>query len=320
MTKILIFSDFDGTITGREGANTVFCTFYNSLMVDVSMKESPDDYRSPPFKGRQELQALFEEKFGSYDTNFTYSQPDADLLMSADAVAFFKEALNNPAITVNIISKNRKDYIYTLFRYHQFTEDEINQLLIDDSGVKSLAVSNSLLLRENVEQKPSYLYILDDNAIDFQHMIETAEHQVFGFSPEQIKKYHENPGTFNWRQYQNDIKGLLTPTIKYNAADGLKLMKNEVISDLTANFSKTLNAVLQVQSAQDNAQALKTEVPPQQTTTRDSLQHLKHLGGPINSSRTITDEPVDHYPSILRKSLLPKDATMPDSTPNNHVI
>lgn len=317
MTKILVFSDFDGTITGRAGKETVFCPFYESLMVDAKTKKSPDDYHSPAFKKPHELQSIFEIKFGKYDTSFNYNQPDADLLMSADTVAFFKAALNTPEVTINIISKNRKDYIYALFRYHGFTEDEISRLLIDDSGWKAVAVYQSLTLPENISNKPSCLYILDDSSVDFEQMVSTAKNPMFGFLPEQIKEYNKQPGQFDWKQYHCDIQELLAPSLEHQstiplalAIDSLALTEDKVIPALNVSLSAPFDAVLQEKVSNDSDQAIETDTQEKQRTTGDSTQYLKDLGGPVPSSTVNSDIPVVHYPSPLQRTPLSKSGTI----------
>ena len=122
MTKILVFTDFDGTVTHREGAGTVFSEFYQSLLdIDESLKGK--GYKDAPMK--EDLQSLFEQKFGEYKEDVTFTKPDADMLMSADAAAFFREALSNPEVKIHIVTRNRRDYIIALFKYQGFSQQDL---------------------------------------------------------------------------------------------------------------------------------------------------------------------------------------------------
>lgn len=213
MTKILIFTDFDGTITGREGLKTVLDDFYQSLMVGY-IAEKRQNYKMATLQPSEEVQKIFEKKFGKYTRNFNYGQKDADILMSANAVAFFKQAVNNPAVTVKIITKNRQDYIQEVLKYHGFTQEEISKIIIDDTGHKERAVHESLNAEQNSEPKPSHIYILDDNESDFGAMVTAAESPKYGYQAEQIKKYNQKPGQFQWAQYQQEIHALFPTPVE----------------------------------------------------------------------------------------------------------
>ncbi|CEG57567.1 hypothetical protein [Legionella fallonii] len=208
MTKVLIFTDFDGTITSKEGSKTVFGEFYQSLMDGYEVGKIQRNYKHTPLKSPEEVQKIFEAKFGKYDSNFNYTQKDTDVLMSADAVAFFKQALNNSSITVKIITKNRQDYIHALLKYHGFSAEEIGKLTIDDTGWKNNAIHTSLRAPENNTSKPTHIYILDDNPADFDAMVSAAESPEYGYEATQIKKYNQDAGQFQWAQYQQDIQAL----------------------------------------------------------------------------------------------------------------
>lgn len=203
MTHIVIYTDFDGTLTGKVGSATVFSPFYQSLLAGYSGKVQ--DYKQTPMKPNEELQQLFVEKFGLFKDGFDYSQNDTEMLMSADAVLFLHELLKNDQVTINIITKNRADYITALLKYQGFSEEEINKISIQDSGYKFDAVSQSL---HSLKERASYLYILDDDkSNDYPAMYRAA--QMNSYHADHIRGYNELPGQFNWSVYQNDILMLL---------------------------------------------------------------------------------------------------------------
>ncbi len=264
MTKILIFTDFDGTMTGREGSKTVFGEFYQSLMVGYSVGVR-QDYKWTALKSPEEIQKLFEEKFGKYGSDFNYAQEDADLLMSADAVAFFKQAINNPAITVKIITRNRQDYIQALLKYQGFSPEEISKIIIEDKKLKNIAVIESLSAEENMASKPTHIYVLDDSPADYGAMVSIAEAQEYGYRPEQIKKYNQGPGQFQWAQYQQDIQALFPTPIKDQPIEPTPTGTN---ANSTSTKKKT-DVVIDKEHS-----TLSPEDPHKQTSSEDKNQSI----------------------------------------------
>lgn len=49
MPKVIIFTDFDGTVTGKSGNETVFTEFYQSLLQGYK-KDVEQDYKNTPMK------------------------------------------------------------------------------------------------------------------------------------------------------------------------------------------------------------------------------------------------------------------------------
>lgn len=224
MTKVLIYTDFDGTITGRVGFDTVSSDFYQSLLQNYK-KGAEQNYKTTPLKDENELQNLFETHFGTYKDGFNYEQEDADILMTAEAVTFFKNVLNNPDISVNIFTKNRSDYIKSLFKYHGFSQEEISQLQFDESGGKGYALHMSLMRPENIH--PTHIYILDDSKSDYIDMTLIAEDALFKFHPDQIKKYNNPVGQFEWGKYQKDIEAIFTHPVEYKPYTPIPLINIE---------------------------------------------------------------------------------------------
>lgn len=203
MPKIIIFTDFDGTLSGREGGKTVFEPFYQSLLNGYAPGKILN-YRQAPLKDKDTVQSLFEEKFGPYNEKFNYEQDGADHLLSPEAVKFLHTMLSNDDVSVQIITKNRQDYIRALLTYQGFSEEELTKLGIFDSVRKDMAVKGFLSMQTDTI---SSIYILDDNLEDFNYMVNAAI--SFGLAESQIQKYYKMPGTFEWATYQQDIHHLL---------------------------------------------------------------------------------------------------------------
>lgn len=206
MTNVIIYSDYDGTLTQRSGNKTVFTPFYQSLLQGYKTGVTQDSYKNPPLKSETEVQELFEAKFGKYDNHFDHTQIDADMLISADAVTFLHEILKNEQIKLRIITKNRKDYIQAMLQYQGFTSEEINKIIIFDSGLKMQSVLTDLQPYPHKEVRK--IYILDDSKPDFGQMLRAVK--IRGFKDEQIQQYNLMPGQFEWSSYQHNIQQLFS--------------------------------------------------------------------------------------------------------------
>jgi hypothetical protein len=244
MSHIVIYTDFDGTVTGKVGSTTVFSPFYQSLLAGYSVGKI-QDYRQTPMKSREEVQQLFEEQFGLFNDSFDYTQNDTTMLMSADAVTFFHELLKKEQVTINIITRNRADYITALLSYQGFSEEEIKKITFDDSGYKFDAVNRDL---NKLKEKPAYLYILDDDGkSDYPAMYQAA--QLNSYKVDQIHGYNELPGQFKWSTYQKDILELL------------------------AIKEKTEEAIVEIDSEQHDAKETAASITAQDTPVATDL-HL----------------------------------------------
>lgn len=203
MPQVVIYTDFDGTITGRAGERTVFGSFYQSLLANYIVGFINNNYKTAPMKDTSKIQELFIEKFGIYDENFDYQKPDADLLMSKEAVASFHQLLKNDQVKINIVTKNRSDYIRHLFKFQGFTDLEINRITVMESGDKYNDVYLDLGF---MSVKPTQIYIMDDNRSDLKAMFNGALEYL---KKEHIHQYVEMVGQFKWKQYLTDIEDYL---------------------------------------------------------------------------------------------------------------
>ncbi|HAU1652948.1 TPA: hypothetical protein JBJ28_05025 [Legionella pneumophila] len=215
MPKVIIFTDFDGTVTGRSGNETVFTEFYQSLLQGYK-KDVEQDYKNTPMKDPIEVQALFEAKFGKYNENFDHDQQDVDFLMRPEAVAFFHEVLKNDDVTVNIVTKNRAEYIKAVFKYQGFSDEEIEKLTILESGYKFNDVNSRL---NHPTERANRVYILDDSPTDYAEMLRAVKGK--GYNEEEIRGYRKNPGEFEWSQYIEDVREMFPP--KENSPEEVQL-------------------------------------------------------------------------------------------------
>jgi hypothetical protein len=203
--QVLVFSDFDGTITGRAGKRLVFSSFYQSLLIGYKEGEINWNYKDSPILPESQLLTQFTKKFGPYDTNFDYSKEDSDILISKSAVKFFHQVLKNSRVKITVITKNRIEYTNTLFKYQGFNEEEIQNLHIVDKYMYSKGFEVGMQLAD-LPEKASWVYVLDDDEDDFTSMCEGVGNS--GYIEKQIRKYNLNPGTFDWGTYLVDIEYL----------------------------------------------------------------------------------------------------------------
>ncbi|ARB91514.1 hypothetical protein [Legionella longbeachae] len=224
MSIIIIYTNFDGTITEKTGENTVFTEFYQSLLKGYK-KGVRQDYKKTSMKEPSEIQSIFEAKFGKYNENFDYKQRDTDFLMSSNAVNFFHGLLTKCGITVNIVTNNRIEYIKAIFKYQGFSDKQINKLTIFDSGHKFADVDSQLA---HQKYKVNRIYILDDNEADYIEMLRAVKSN--GYNEKEIRGYNKKPGQFEWIHYLKNIKKIV-PLVRDEPASG--------VDDLRKNFLPT---------------------------------------------------------------------------------
>lgn len=196
MPKIAIFTDFDGTLTCREGLKTVNSDFYNSLFYIQQGQLI--------LKPTKEIQALFVDKFGKYTTGFDYKKKDSDILLSLQALTFLTELLKSEHVAINIITKNCKEYVVALLSYHGFTNEDIARIIIKDSGDKYKDVKAIKNEMKPIEGQ-ILAYVFDDNKNDMSRMNKALHGTHF-----QVKTYAKSPRQFKWSDYLEEIKAKLS--------------------------------------------------------------------------------------------------------------
>jgi hypothetical protein len=217
MPKIVIYTDFDGTLTRRVGQKTFHSEFYKSLLLQPGKEWS--------LKPVNEVQSLFVKKFGEYNSDFNYKKRDSDFLLSLEAVTFLKELLNTAQVDINIITKNTRDYVLAVLKYQGFSQEELEKIIILDSCDKYTDVKNSVEALQ-LPQKPMPAYIFDDSKNDMSRMKNAFNQEHFD-----VSTYSEKPGKFRWMDYLNEIKAKL---ILISDNEVLSLSNHEEISPVPA--------------------------------------------------------------------------------------
>ncbi|HRD70912.1 MAG TPA: hypothetical protein PK657_12275 [Legionella sp.] len=193
MTRIIIFTDFDGTLTKKTGLATVETPFYKSLFVKRLTKQG--EYRTGQLKKSEEIQRLFKEKFDADE------QTDTEMLIAPEAIAFFRDMLQLPDVAIYIVTKNRAEYIRELLIYQGFSEKDLTLINIYDSCYKGRDVSTILASQIS---RADFLFFIEDSEEDCKLMVEGAKSKQY--SDDQMIQYVNKPGNFQWNQYQEAIE------------------------------------------------------------------------------------------------------------------
>ncbi len=316
MTEIVIYTDFDGTLTQKPGRISVLEDFYQSLLqgYQIGFKQP---YKETPMINADALQEAFTQQFGRY-----VNQTD-DSLMSPETVLSLQTILQKDLARVNIVTKNRVEYIKAVFRYQGFSNDEITKLNIMDSGDKYSAV------KENLKEigKKVIVCVFDDDLEDYKAMVKAVEESEFRHN---LVGYHHRPKEFMWGKYLAQIqefhsleslqnsKFMQAPSAKrivtfalaglavalftslLFSIIGIELGAFDIIS--FASFSLAGSGVLGAASGIDFGK--RTQISSQEEgrgglTTSHSK--INSLGGFANRLKR-EPLPMDHYPAILSDS------------------
>lgn len=199
MSRIVIYCDFDGTLTQRTGSDTVFTQFYQSMFVGY-MGVINNNYLTPSFITADEMQLKFEEKFGKYIMPLTCSAEDCKFLVSLDALEFLKTVIKSHQISFFIVTKNRPEYIKAMLRYQGFTPHEISRINFKSSMNKYHDVRND-------HTAGDYFFIFDDDKKDLDAMHIAVKEKI---NESRINVFHaKTPGNVDWPQHLNAIQAIL---------------------------------------------------------------------------------------------------------------
>lgn len=273
LPKIIFFTDFDGTITPKEGGATVKSPFYQSLLLNY-IPGNIQNYKLTPMKSSQEVQDLFKAEFGEYDPDKDYKS--TNFLMGKEEVAFFYEALKNTNVKVYIVTKNRHEYIKAVFRFQGFSEDEINQLNILDAPI-----SKYELVRQELHSYPlkkeNIIYILDDNKLDFGEMVLAVKEKNLDVNA-QINMHHASPGSFQWLMYLKEISSFSTQ------------------NNITGSNQNSINPIhFGKITAYDNKPGAYYLVFSNQEELSAALEQIERLGIQESSSQSLVDSQAFEY-------------------------
>lgn len=226
--RVVIFSDFDGTLTGLAGSMFIGAgfgadaehNFYKSLFIQQA--NAPFDYSTWKMLETDDLQKHFKKNFGEYDPEkMDFDKGLGKLLMKPDAVAALHILLQQEDVEFNIISRNNKKYIEAVLRYQGFSEKEIGQIkILTGSKTETIRQKLSDEKAAKTEETDIDFYILDDSDEDYEYMANTV-HNAYPaprndlFDPEEeqipnapkttIHGYIETPGKFDWLSYLKEI-------------------------------------------------------------------------------------------------------------------
>lgn len=202
MPLTLIYTDFDGTLTGQDGETTTSSDFYQSLF-NVSAAGGP---QQAELKAPEVLNHLFKKHFGE-------DGKDSEMLISPQAIDYLKASLSDPDVRLHIVSRNIGDYIRALEKYQEFTAAEIERLTILDARcVPQVSAGKNLnlkytLVEQHVKQnyksadiKIGRAYVFDDNRVDCQAMSDAL--RACDIEPTMI---HTFAGGFDWKIYQDAL-------------------------------------------------------------------------------------------------------------------
>jgi len=192
--KLIVFTDFDGTLTGLPGRSLMTHQFYEYVS-DKCINEAG-------IRNEEKIQKAFAK--------LKTESPQSPIFMSKDAVEFLHGMLARPNVKVNIISRNVRWYIEAVLKYQGFTPDEMGRLTImGPSPHKGKAVE--LLCKKQLEDSTQAVYVLDDDPRDRTAM----EDAVRSARPslEEVYVPNQKAGEFQWGLYLRTIQNGL-PTIQ----------------------------------------------------------------------------------------------------------
>lgn len=241
MLKYIILTDFDGTMTRIAGEKGINYGFYRSLFT----ANTEAGYSRDPMKSDSEIQRLLNDHFGPYDVNNpprgvmgsvlgqAEPQDTSVLLISPEAVKALKKALQDPEVAVNIVTKNRAQYVQALMRYQGFTDEEIQRVNIMELSNKYEDSTDYLnRIRGNVD-KDALFIIKDDNIEDYMNMERAVRH--FGFTQNGTARVHGRSlaaGTYNddWA-VTSDLRNL-NPSVRTDISVPPTVKDQEKYSDI----------------------------------------------------------------------------------------
>ena len=230
MVNIVIYSDFDGTATSQVGLNTINSAFYQSLLEGYTPGVI-QNYSEARLKSTEVVQRLFLEKFGQYLGTHNPTLDDNRLLMSPNAVSFFREALASPHIKVNIVSKNREDYIKEMFRYQGFSAEEISKLTIMSMTIKRTSVKEDLM---SLPANPNrHLFIFDDDMADYNQMCWAA--LDCNYSVDNIHGCYHPPEEDAWLSNLKEVQETLNQILQHR----FEPIKNTTLLKKNGHFKVT---------------------------------------------------------------------------------
>ena len=196
---IRLFLDFDGTLTGRPGRETVSSDLYKSLQKN----------REAFYSGAEFIE--FKDMIVTLQKGL---EKNKDMKLVEGALCFLKTMLEYNAEIV-IISRNRQEYIKAVLQAEGADEKEIAKIRIEDTNTKignKLQVVASFL--KNASSKADVIVVCDDALDDFFKMKQAVTEAglsatLIAYGP--TDDYFKQNRRFDWAAITKEITQKIKP-------------------------------------------------------------------------------------------------------------
>ncbi|EKD72249.1 MAG: hypothetical protein ACD_45C00730G0003 [uncultured bacterium] len=202
---IQVFTDFDGTLTGRPGGETVVDVLYRSLQ-----KNPNTSFDRATFLAEKEMVAKLQAGLKE--------EKNKDMGLVEGAAKFLQTMLNYNAEIV-LVSKNRKEYIAAVLQAAGMSKQNISKILIIDrndlmkvGGSKERAVTE--YLKDPAHKAAAITVVSDDDLKDFFAMRQAVtdaglSDTLIAYDPtnEHFKQYKR----FDWAAITKEITQKIKP-------------------------------------------------------------------------------------------------------------
>lgn len=190
------YLDFDGTLTGREGSACVSSDFYQDLQLDPRA-----DYSYACFRGNM---------VDLIKTGLALPE-NKTMRMSEGALSFLKTMLTQGA-DINIVSRNRKEYIKAVLLAEGMEAELIQKITICDANDLLLTGKYQAVvdLEKSKKAPAGVVIICDDNSMDCKAMTKAVKDN--NDAKTTVISHSEFAGTFDWQKIARDAPQPTKPT------------------------------------------------------------------------------------------------------------
>lgn len=185
--SIRLYLDFDGTLTGRSGSECVFTGLYKSLQTNPETSYSDCTFKADIV---DRIKAGFAQ------------EENKTMQMERSAFEFLQEMLRQGA-DINIVSRNRKEYIRAVLLAEGIPLESVNKITIYD--VKDLASGkHGAVLRDMMEKTPVKVTVVcDDDPRDCKAMVAALQE---GEVQTKLISRSVPPGQFDWQNISSEAR------------------------------------------------------------------------------------------------------------------
>jgi 2-hydroxy-3-keto-5-methylthiopentenyl-1-phosphate phosphatase len=195
------YLDFDGTLTGLDGVETLKSRLYTALQ-----KPSMASLSEVEFIEEKPMLETLKKAF--QDPNNKASQ------LSAGAAEFLKK-MHEIDAEIFIISNNRKEYIKAVLELAGMKKEDIAKIIIKD--VKDLKQARS---KQGVVQaceklagyKADVVIVGDDSKLEFGLMSKALSNS--GYASNSVIAEHASPGQFHWEDLAKEVLNKASPSAR----------------------------------------------------------------------------------------------------------